>query len=48
MALFVRRDVQRIFEHRAAVLVERFGAHRGERNVRWGDADPITAAAGAP
>ena len=48
MALFVRRDVHRIFEHRATVLAERFGARRDEGDVRWVDTEPVRAAAGAP
>ncbi|MBX3462877.1 MAG: SRPBCC family protein [Planctomycetes bacterium] len=49
MALFVRRDVERIFRHRAAVMAERFGADPASATVRWidaGRAPVVSAAAG--
>lgn len=53
MRLFVRRDVQRIFEHRARVLAETFGARDDRAELRWVEpaADPAAAevtAVGAP
>lgn len=35
MALFVKRDVERIFRHRAAVMAELFGGRHAEAEVRW-------------
>jgi hypothetical protein len=35
MALFVKRDVERIFRHRAAVMAELFGGRHAAAEVRW-------------
>lgn len=53
MKLFVRRDVQRIFEYRARVMAELFGGRRDQHEVRWvepavGAVVADTTAVGAP
>jgi ligand-binding SRPBCC domain-containing protein len=47
MALFVRRDVERIFRHRAAVMAELFGADPDTATVRWADPDRLPAVTAA-
>jgi len=47
MNLFVRRDVQRIFEYRARVMAERFGGKRDQHEVRWMDVEPAIESVGA-
>jgi len=38
MAMFVRRDVERIFRHRAQVMIERFGGTTSRSEVWWDEA----------
>lgn len=46
---FVRRDVDRIFRHRAEVMAQRFGVDTHKGSVRWLDEGPVlSAAVGAP
>ncbi|MEZ6037035.1 MAG: SRPBCC family protein [Planctomycetota bacterium] len=45
MSLFVRRDVQRIFEHRARVMAERFGGDAASAEVAWVEDAPSPPAA---
>ena len=45
MKLFVRRDVERIFRHRAAVMTELFGGGNARGEVNWVDQE-LTASVG--